>query len=257
LANELLLIVSLLAAAFAPPLVYMYIVRNTETCRREPWSAMILAFIYGGTVAVFISIFLESLVQLVLYNDYSPLARGFWNFEPYDLVLQTLIMACIVAPIVEESAKASVVPRRRIVELEDGFIYGAAVGLGFAASENLLYLVSALGSSIEAFVLTAVVRAVTSTLLHASASAIAGFGIALAIFTRNQGGRLRWLPYLGLAMLLHGLFNLFASLGDLVPIDQTAFALLGLGLGFVMAAGTFIMIRRRIKALDSRERCPV
>jgi len=256
LADELLLTISLLLAAFVPPLIYMYVVRNTETCRREPWSALIRAFIYGGTVAVVISIMLESLADLILYNDYSPLARGFWNFEPYDLVLQTILMAVIIAPIVEEVAKATGVPRRHIRELEDGFVYGAAVGLGFAATENTLYLISALMDSVESFVATALVRAVTSTLLHASATALAGYGIALAIFTRQQGRPVSWLPYLGLAMLLHGLFNLFASLGDLVSIDQTTFALLGLALALTLAVGTFLSIRKKIKELDTRTACP-
>jgi protease PrsW len=239
LANELLLTVSLLIAAFAPPLIYMYIVRNTETCRREPWSALIVAFIYGGTVAVLISILLEGAVDLFIS----------------DLAVASLIMTLIVAPIVEECAKSTGVPRRRILELEDGFIYGAAVGLGFAATENMLYLIGALTNSVEEFILTAIVRAVTSTLLHASATAITGFGIALALFSRRQGRAQGWLPYLGLAIVLHSLFNVFASLQDLVPMDQTAAALIGLGLALVLAVGTFLAIRRRIKELDTRAPC--
>ena len=109
--------------------------------------------------------------------------------------------------------------------------------------------------SVEEFVLTAVLRALTSTLLHASATAITGFGIALAIFAQKQGRYRSWLPYLGLAILLHALFNVFASLGDLVPVVQTAFALLGLGLVFVLAIGVFMAVRRRIKELDKGTAC--
>jgi protease PrsW len=239
LANELLLIVSLVIAAFLPPLLFMYIVRNTETCRREPWSAMIVAFLYGGTVAIVISVVLEEGVGLIIS----------------DLAISSLVMAVIIAPIVEECAKSTGVPRRRILELEDGFIYGAAVGLGFAATENMLYLISALSSSVEEFVLTAIIRAFTSTLLHASATAITGFGIAVVIFSRKQGRRQSWIPYLGLAIVLHALFNVFASLGDLAPVDQTAFALLGLGLAFLLTWGVFITIRRRIRALDTQVPC--
>jgi len=239
LANELLLIVSLVIAAFLPPLLFMYIVRNTETCRREPWSAMIVAFLYGGTVAIVISVVLEEGVGLIIS----------------DLAISSLVMAVIIAPIVEECAKSTGVPRRRILELEDGFIYGAAVGLGFAATENMLYLISALSSSVEEFVLTAIIRAFTSTLLHASATAITGFGIAVFIFSRKQGRRQSWIPYLGLAIVLHALFNVFASLGDLAPVDQTAFALLGLGLAFLLAWAVFITIRRRIRALDTQVPC--
>jgi protease PrsW len=239
LADELLLTVTLLIAAFAPPLIYMYIVRNTETCRREPWSALIIAFIYGGTVAVLISILLEGAVNLFIS----------------DLAAASLIMTLIIAPIVEECAKSTGVPRRRILELEDGFIYGAAVGLGFAATENMLYLISALTNSVEEFILTAIVRAITSTLLHASATAITGFGIALALFSRRQGRAQSWISYLALAIVLHSLFNVFASLQDLVPMDQTAAALIGLVLASVLAVGTFLAIRRRIKELDTRAAC--
>jgi len=256
MAGELLLLVSLVVAAFVPPIIYMVVVRNTETCQREPWSALLIAFAYGGTVAVIISIILESLADVILYNDFSPLATGFWNFEPYDPALETVLMAVIIAPIVEEMAKSTGVPRRRLLELEDGLVYGAAVGLGFAATENLLYLVNALLVGLDAFILTAVLRAVTSTVLHASATAIAGYGIALAIFMSVRGRHVSWLPYLGVAILLHALFNLFASLGELVPLDPVLFALIGLVLAFILAAGSFVFIRKRIQELDRRISCP-
>jgi RsiW-degrading membrane proteinase PrsW (M82 family) len=167
-------------------------------------------------------------------------------------VLETFLLAVILAPLVEESAKAWGVPRRNILEPEDGMIYGAAVGLGFAATENMLYLFSALTESVESFVATAVLRAVTSTLLHASATAVAGYGISRAIFFRKQGARESWLPYLALAMLIHALFNLFASLGDLVQTEeQVAFALIGLLLASSLALGAFLVIRGRIRALDA------
>lgn len=139
--------------------------------------------------------------------------------------------------------------------MEDGIVYGAAVGLGFAATENLLYLVSALSDSVESFVATAALRAVTSTLLHASASAVAGYGIAQAIYLRRIGRPASWLPFLGLAMAMHALFNLFASLGELVQVDQVAFAFLGFVLAFLLAAGAFVIIRRRIRELDAKFPC--
>ncbi|MCU0861035.1 MAG: PrsW family intramembrane metalloprotease [Methanomassiliicoccales archaeon] len=255
MADGLVLVVSLLLAAFVPPIIYMVVVRNTETCRREPWSALFRAFLYGATVAVLLSIILESLASVILYNDFSPLATGFWNFEPYDPVLSTIIMAVIVAPIVEEFVKSTGVPRRRLLEIEDGLVYGAAVGLGFAATENLLYLTSALLEGVEVFVTTAVLRSVTSTVLHASATAIAGYGIALALFMRPRGRQVSWLPYLGMAMLLHALFNLFASLGELVPLDPLLFALIGLALAFTLSTTAFVFMRRRIKELDATNTC--
>lgn len=255
MADGFVLVISLLLAAFVPPIIYMVVVRNTETCRREPWSAMFRSFLYGATVAVLLAIILESLASVLLYNELSPLATGFWNFEPYDPVLETIIMAVVVAPIVEEFVKSTGVPRRRLLEIEDGLVYGAAVGLGFAATENLLYLTSALLEGVEVFVATALLRSITSTVLHASATAIAGYGIALALFMRPRGRKVSWLPYLGLAMLLHALFNLFASLGELVPLDPLLFALIGLALAFTLSTTAFVFMRRRIRELDAASVC--
>lgn len=270
MADDLLLAIALIPAAFVPPLIYVYIIRNSETYNKEPWFGLLLTFLWGATIAIIVSILLETLATSVLYHELSPLTRGFWNFEPYDVVLETIILACIVAPVVEESAKASGIRRRRLKEKEDGMVYGAAVGLGFAASENVLYLVSALAGSTETFVATAVLRAVTSTFLHASASAIVGYGISKVprkltpeqkalikkitkqepAFMKKQGMRTSWLPYLGLAILIHALFNLFASFGDLVEASELAFAFLGLVLAFGLALGAFVTIYNRIRKLD-------
>lgn len=255
MANELLFVFSLIVAAFVPPIIYMYIVRNTETCRREPWSALLRTFLWGATVAVLISIVLEGAAMALLYNEFSPLATGFWNFQPYDPALETVLLAVIIAPLVEETAKASGVPRRRIMEIEDGLVYGAAVGLGFAASENVLYLITALDEGVGAFITTAALRAITSTVLHASATAVAGYGISYALFMRRQGQRVSWLPFLGMAMVMHALFNLFASLGELVQVEQALFALFGLAAALALAIMAFFFIRRRIRELDRRFPC--
>jgi RsiW-degrading membrane proteinase PrsW (M82 family) len=164
----------------------------------------------------------------------------------------------IIAPLIEETMKSAGVwyVHSRLNELEDGLIYGATVGLGFAASENILYLLSAISGGVQDFALTAVIRALTSTLLHASAAGIAGYGIARARLYRYEGKRVSWLPYLGIAMLMHASFNLFAILGTIVPVDQAAFALLGLILAFIVAIGGIGYVRHKIVELDRSKPCP-
>ena len=55
----------------------------------------------------------------------------------------------LVAPLVEEPCKALflayVIWNRHFDNMTDGFVYGAAAGLGFGMTENLLYFVSACG----------------------------------------------------------------------------------------------------------------
>jgi len=247
----------ILVLALAPPLIYLIYVRDAEVCRREPYSALLRAFLFGGTVSVAIAYFAEAFLVEILYASGSPLAQGFWKFEPFDPTLQTFLLAVIIAPIVEESAKALGVlgSYHRLLEVEDGIIYGAAVGLGFAAVENILYLFSALAGGVEVLLLTAAVRAVTSTLLHASSTAVVGYGIAMAKFSRLRGVERSWLPYLLTAMLMHAVFNLFAILGMLVPSGQDLFSYVGLGLSLVLAVSAFVLMRNKAKQLDRSIPC--
>jgi RsiW-degrading membrane proteinase PrsW (M82 family) len=158
-------------------------------------------------------------------------------------VSSVVVSAVIVAPVVEEATKA--LGLRWVedlhVELEDGLIYGAAAGLGFSATENLLYGVSALlDGGVGAFVATIAIRTVSSSLLHATASALLGY----AVWKRRagRGSILTILGFYALAALVHAAFN-FAATIQLVGtlIASIAFAMLGFGL-----------VRRRVRKLDTR-----
>lgn len=96
----------------------------------------------------------------------------------------------------------------------DGIVYGAVAGLGFAAPENVAYV---LGSGL----LVAILRAFLSVPGHALWGAAIGYYLARVKF----GGR-RWLIVkgLGIAVLLHTIFDFailypgFYGLGFLISI---------------------------------------
>jgi len=241
-------IVIIFLGAVIPPIIYLVWVRNTEVCRREPFTAVLFAFIFGGTVAVGAAYILESaLIELMLTEG-----NFFWEFIQESPGLLTVFIAVVIAPLVEETVKAGGVFafRGRLGELENGLIYGASVGLGFAAVENILYLGSAMAIGVEVFVVTAVVRALTSTVLHASATGVAGYGITRSHLLRRQGIESSWLLYLLAGMLLHGVFNLFAILGVLYTADSDTAYMVGLFLGAFLALYTFGFVRRKIRELD-------
>jgi protease PrsW len=220
----------LLALAFVPPLVFALWVRNHEKTNREPLRAVLGMFVYGGTLGVILAL------VLILALDYSI------GVEPGGLTLLSLV---VIAPLLEELAKGLGLglTRRRIHEIEDGIVYGAAIGLGFAATENLLYGLDALQSTgLEQAALTIGFRVLSSVLLHAGSTALLGYGYALM---RLRGrGLVFLLPYYLLAVLQHSLYNYLVG-GQLLWSFVAAVAMV------IVVTG---LLRRQIRRLDAQPR---
>ena len=235
----------LLLAAFVPSLIYLVWIRNTERYRREPYGRLIRIFVYGATVSVIVAVVLEMLLMVLLDMN----IERVYQILGEDPGLSSLILACVIAPFVEEMTKASGVIRARnfLSDIEDGIVYGAAVGLGFAATENLLYESNSYFSDgATAFVATAIVRSLSSALLHATTTSIVGLGVS-----RRMRFGTSWLPYYLGAVAIHSLFNYAASFGTLYEKNFGASAsLIGLFAAFVIALGGISMVRAKIRSLE-------
>ncbi len=250
MAGEVLFLVLVVGVAFVPSLWYMVRIRNLERYNRNSWFSVLYAFSWGAVAAVILT-----LVITLFYGE------RIETFRPAS-VNSDLFGAVIVAPIIEESAKAlGVLPLvfARKWEEEDGLVLGAASGLGFAATENLLYEYNELltGTLISWFFL-ALLRSMTSTVLHASATSMSGWGLSkwrLAIESKGGvgfvSGLFVFIAFWGTAMLMHGTFNLFASLGNIYG-NEAAGILISLLLVFVFAGGVYRFTRRKIQELDRR-----
>ena len=238
MANTILLLVTIILVAFVPSLMYLVKARNWERLGKEPYRRLMFMFGWGAVVAVIISIVLE--VAIMGNLD---------SFERlYELGDESFIGAVIVAPVVEEAAKVFglLFVMAYFQREEDGMVYGIAAGLGFAATENLLYEVSALSVGISAYILTVIIRTISSTLLHATATGVSGLGVGKA---RMQDRNILFaLPYIGIAVLMHAGFNFVAGLSsthpDLMGDWTPAFSLL-IVIGF--AGYAWIAVRRRIE----------
>jgi protease PrsW len=225
----------LVSLSFLPPLVFMVWVRNHEKTQREPLGAVLGMFVYGGTLGVIIAL------ALILALDYS------LGAEPGGLTLLSLV---VIAPLIEELAKGLGLGlvRKRVLEIEDGIVYGAAIGLGFAATENLLYGLKALadasdtagGVALQTAAITIGFRVFSSVLLHAGSTALLGYGYAL-MHLRNQG-LVVVLPYYLFAVLQHALYNFLVG-------PQY---LLGFGAAVVLVLIVTGLLRRQIRRLDAR-----
>jgi RsiW-degrading membrane proteinase PrsW (M82 family) len=119
----------------------------------------------------------------------------------------------LVAPILEEYAKFSVVKRtvyrsREFDEPVDGIVYAAAAGLGFATLENIIYIFSSYETSMVFALQTGVIRALLSVPGHALFSGMWGYALGQAKFMPpSRRGRVIAMGLL-LAIIMHAAFNL-------------------------------------------------
>ena len=220
---------------FLPPLFFAWRLRNAERRGREPWGRVLKAFLWGAVVAVVVASLGEQF-----------LVQQFGGGEPVLLVgaVAVPLLAVVVAPIVEECSKALglLFFRDASPEPENGYVYGGAVGLGFAATENLVYVGAAffLGDPETALVLGAY-RGVATVALHAAATAVTGYGVWRFRFGRRRALGLVLLPLsLATAVAIHAAYNAIAS------VEAGAFV------AVLFAVLVFVLVRRRVRVLDRR-----
>lgn len=221
--------------AFLPPVIYTIWIRNSERCHRQQWVSIFVCFLWGATIAVLAALVLEIILQIPLESSLS-LAE-----------ITPFLAVVVIAPIVEEFTKPLALRlrsvRSQLSEMEDGLIYGAVAGLGFSATENLLYGFSFLDEGFLVFLLLMAMRSVGGCLLHASATALTGYGFGKTVMKRSSF--LVVLPYFLLAIFLHGFYNFLVSY-DLFGL------LFGLILAFLFVIIAISMIRKKIRTLDSQ-----
>jgi RsiW-degrading membrane proteinase PrsW (M82 family) len=235
----------LLIAAFALPLVYLVWIRNSVRSGREPWSTVLKAFSWGAVLSVIIALLL-SLVFILILEQVGPVndffARRF--ADP-----TTAIGVLVVAPIVEEAAKGvgATAGRSQTQTKADGLVYGAAAGLGFSAMENLFYALAALvvaGVGPSGSLVVVAVRSFSSSFLHASSTAVFGYGLAKSWLTRRPWAMI---PFYLVAVGMHATFNFFSTLAFAYS-DQNN--VVGEALAFVaavtLAIVAFSIVRLRL-----------
>jgi RsiW-degrading membrane proteinase PrsW (M82 family) len=234
LTNEVIL---LLIVSFLPPVVYTIWIRNTEHYKRQTWLSIIICFLWGATVSTVAAIILELLLRI-------PVSISIRN--PDRIALITVV---VLAPIVEELTKPLAISskpvKKNITELEDGLIYGAVAGLGFSATENLLYGVTFLQEGLFVFLVLMIIRSIGGCLLHASATALTGYGYGKVILNRTSFIRIT--PYFILAVILHASYNFLVSFERLGLI-------VGLLLAIIIVVFTISRIRKKIIRLDREGR---
>lgn len=194
--------------------LFLIIIRNLDVYEREPYPVILVMFSWGALIA----------------GMFAPPFNGFVASQLSPAV-DAVFGAAITAPIGEELVKgagllvaigvSTLLARRFGTKvfggLTDGIVYGAAVGFGFAFTENLFYFVNfaaqqGTSAGLEVFLLRTDFLGFGS-LLHAIFTGAFGAGLGAAVYARSTWRKVAY-PVAGLAfgMAMHALWNGSASL---------------------------------------------
>lgn len=218
-----------LAAAIIPTIAYVLVFYWADRYEREPIWLTAVAFLWGAIPAVIVSVIGEFVL-------------GWPWMDAPDSVAGAVVSGAVIAPIVEEIAKAValflifLIMRHEFDGVLDGVVYGALIGLGFAMTENFFYFVGAYDEGgYGQLTVVIFLRAVLFGMNHAFYTGLTGIGLGLARTARRQEAHLWWILFgLVAAIVTHSLHNLGASLAEV--------NLIGFGLSLLVAAAGLLLM---------------
>ena len=186
----------LIAAALIPPAVLLLVIYRMDKIEQEP-PGMLMGLFFKGLLGMFPILILEILASQLV--DFFP-----WSYMGY------LFLSYFCIPgFIEEGVKYRVLKKNTWNDPNfnfrfDAVVYSVFVSLGFAAVENVMYVLNH-GFS------TAVVRAIFSIPGHAMFGVVMGVGFGTAKWMENLSQRQQarsllkrsWLT----AAVLHGFYD--------------------------------------------------
>ena len=187
-----MLTLTLLILALAPGIAIIIYIYLKDIHEPEPFSQLALGFGLGV-----LSMLLATGVTYMIYDNI--------HFDDHS-ISDMAIKAFLIVALVEEVSKYIFI--RGILfrsshfnEPFDGIIYSVMVGMGFALTENVIYVINGGGG-------TAIVRMFTAVPAHALFAVIMGFFLGEAKL-ENRHTLLYSVIALIVAILLHGTYDYF------------------------------------------------
>ncbi|ELP69103.1 PrsW family intramembrane metalloprotease [Streptomyces turgidiscabies] len=184
-----------------------------------PWRNLVFSFAWGACAAALIAI---------VANSFATRWIATATADPSGA---DTLGATVIAPIVEESAKAAAVlliylfRRRDFTGIVDGVVIAGVTATGFAFTENILYIGTAFGTDqltgdtgiASVTAATFFVRVVMSPFAHPLFTVLTGIGFGIAaLWGEGRPVRRVLLPLTGLllAMSMHAFWNGSSTFGE-------------------------------------------
>jgi RsiW-degrading membrane proteinase PrsW (M82 family) len=190
-----------LVGGLLPALLWLWFWLKEDT-HPEPRRILILTF-FGGMIMAIVALFLEQLAQSVVVGILGPFSG------PATIIVLLLVWAGIEETAKYFAARKIALRLPSFDEPIDALVYLITAALGFAALENILFLLKVFGTQgmLVGFI-TGNLRFLGATLLHIATSATVGASIAFSFFHKEKLRR-NVLGGLLLATILHAVFNFF------------------------------------------------
>jgi RsiW-degrading membrane proteinase PrsW (M82 family) len=182
---------TILFVAFAPIILILVFIYYRDKYEKEPMGLLLKSLVAGAIITVPILIVEIGLGELVTFQEHQKIPAALYN-------------GFVVAAFTEELFKflaffIIIWRNRNFNELFDGIIYAVYISLGFAAIENILYVLGHGGG-------VGILRAFTAVPAHALFGITMGFYFGLARFNPEKVSRYLWLAIL-MPILLHGFYD--------------------------------------------------
>jgi RsiW-degrading membrane proteinase PrsW (M82 family) len=202
----LILVFLSIFCASIPMVLFLAAIWWLDRYDREPIPLVAATFIWGAGGGVALAI-----VGSVIGSTVLQLAVGQSSAN--------ILSPVVIAPLFEEPTKALVLflvaRSKHFDNTTDGFVYGAAAGLGFGMTENFMYFTQiAMSGSVLAWAQNVFARTFYSAIMHATATAFVGAAIGWSRWRRIEIHLLAIVGGFAVAMGIHALWN------GLLVVDQ-------------------------------------
>ncbi len=210
---------NLLLVAVTPVFIIILYIYFKDKYEKESKRLLLYSFLLGAIVSIIITSILYYVFDLIL-----PIPNK-------TSILQQFIKAFFIVGLIEEFSKYIIIryfaqPKKGFNEPFDGIVYAVMVSMGFAATENIFYV-------LEGGYQVALARAFTAVPAHATFGVLMGYFMGKAKFSNNK--IVLNLCGLLLAIIFHGAYDFFLFI-DFVP---------GIWVGAIMSLLIGIILSRK------------
>ena len=217
----------LIFLGFVPSLIWLNFYFR-EDCHPEPKSLLTKVFLMGIIVSPLAILLQLLLVKCEGMSSLKSFCLPFGFLQPNSV--EFFMWSAFVEELIKFYAiKLVILNNPEFDEPIDALIYMMAAALGFAAIENTLIVFQTTPDGVAVTINTLILRFIGATLLHALASGLLGYFLAISWFFQHHRKKLIVIGLL-MATLFHFTFNIviFSFEGQITALLYTTSLLLGM-----------------------------